>query len=115
MALAGLWLLIIGGAVAGLLDPARRTATVALIAIIATWLIFFLWFAPFAALLFAGQWWVLLALLTLPLLARSRPVAAIALAISALLVLMNAAVLTTSPIDDFAASCPVTLQVNGGI
>lgn len=115
VALAGLWLLIIGGAVAGLLDPARRTATAALIAIIATWLIFFLWFAPFAALLFAGQWWVLLALLTLPLLARSRPVAAIALAISALLVLMNAPILTTSPIDNFAASCPATLQVNGGI
>ncbi len=115
VALAGLWLLIIGGAATGLRDPARRTVTAALIAIVAIWLIFFLWFAPFAALLFAGQWWVLLALLTLPLLIRSRAAAIMGLALSTLLVLLNAPVQMASPIDDFAASCPVALQVNGGI
>ncbi len=114
-ALAGLWLLIIGGATTGLRDPARRAVTAALIAIVAIWLIFFLWFAPFAALLFAGQWWLLLALLTLPLLARARLAAMIALAVSALLLWLNAPALTISPIDDFAASCPAELQVNGGI
>lgn len=115
IALASVWLLIVGGAVTGLRDPARRLGTVALIAIVATWLIFFLWFAPFAALLFAGQWWVLLAVLTLPLLARSRLAAVIGLSLSALLIGLSAPVLTMSRIGDFAASCPAALQVNGGI
>ncbi len=115
IALGGLWLLIVGGGAIGWRDPRSRAATAALIAIIAVWLIFFLWFAPFAALLFAGQWWLLLALLTLPLLARSRIAALFGFMLALSLALLNAPLLTTSPIDDSAASCPTALQVNGGI
>ncbi len=115
VALAGLWLLTLGGATNGLRDPARRPVTAALIGIIAVWLVFFLWFAPVAALLFAGQWWVLLAVLTLPLVSRSRLLSVAALGVALLLALLNAPILSGSPIDDFAASCPAALQVNGGI
>lgn len=115
IALAGLWLLIVGAVTSGLRHPAHRATTVALTGIVAVWLLFFLWFAPFAALLFAGQWWVVLAMVTLPLVARSTVLAAAVLALAALLALLNAPPLSTSPIDDFAASCSVELQVNGGI
>jgi hypothetical protein len=115
VALVFFWLLIVGGVAIGLRDPARRPVTAALLITIAIWLIFFLWFAPFAALLFAGQWWMLLALLALPLLARSRSAAYFSIMLALLLALLNAPILPNSPIDDFAASCPPELQVNGGI
>lgn len=114
-ALAGIWFLVAGGVAVALRDTVARPIAVGLMAIIAAWLLFFLWFAPFAALLFAGQWWFVLALLTLPLLIRSRIAALAALAVAMLLMAVNTSPLMDSPIDDFAASCPQALQVNGGI
>lgn len=114
-ALAGIWMLVAGGVIGAVRNPAARPLAIGLIAIIATMLLFFLWFAPFAALLFAGQWWFLLVLLALPLLAASRIAAAAGLVVAALCLTVNAPVLANSPIDDFAASCPQEMQVNGGI
>lgn len=113
--LAGLWLLIAAGTISGLRRSDTRFITLALVGIVAVWLLFFLWFAPVAALLFAGQWWVLLPLLCLPLLSKSRTLSAVALGLAIVMGTLNAAPLQDSPISDFAASCPAELQVNGGI
>ena len=114
LALAGWWLLLGTGIAIGLRSSGRWLVGSALLASMGIAL-FYVYFAPQAAQLFAVQLLPAQILVILPVIQRWKhawlPVGAVAM----LAAIVNWPALANSPVNDFAAMCPPELAVNGGL
>ena len=115
MLLGGWWLAIGAGLWASARDREHRGLVLAASIAAAAMLAFYLYFAPQVMLLYAPQFMPALALL-LAAPVRRHPGAWLPLAVlAAATAAVNAPVLWTVDLTDFAASCPPALQVNGAL
>lgn len=115
LVLAGWWALILGGIAVGLAAPGWRKLTLGALSTTLAIALFYTYFAPQAAQLFAVQLLPATILLIAPLLVRYRRIWVAALLVAAGSAVLNWPALSNSPVDDFAEMCPAHLTVNGAL
>ncbi|MDF7774408.1 hypothetical protein P1X14_04045 [Sphingomonas sp. AOB5] len=115
LAMLGWLALIVSGIVTGLRSIVWRGTVVSMVAIIGAIVAFYVYFAPQAMQLYAGQWMPATILLIAPLLAAKPKLWPAVAAFALLNAALNGPPLLNSQVWTFDALCPADRAVNGGL